>query len=197
MKRNASRVSWILGFLSVAVALASALAAAASLGLSLGVSAATAAAIASLIASVVAGAYSANIASFIKNLSGTKRVFISYARTDSNLAKSLASELREKGMEVWIDFDRIGSGDDFAKAIERGIADADYFVLIASDRPSEFALHELKFAKDRGVKILPLVSSNEVGNGLLTDLVSIPFAQSERENVEHLVKRITGESQKT
>ncbi|MEQ8307741.1 MAG: hypothetical protein RIA09_14380 [Hoeflea sp.] len=80
--------------------------------------------------------------------------------------------------------------EDFAKAIERGIADADYFVLIASDRPSDFVLQELKLAKDRGVSILPLVSSKDIGDGFLTDLASIPFAQSDRENIEHLVERI-------
>jgi hypothetical protein len=59
-------------------------------------------------------------------------VFISYASEDAAAASEIADRLRRTGLPVWLDRDRLGSGDDWARKIERNIKAASAFVPILS-----------------------------------------------------------------
>jgi TIR domain len=60
------------------------------------------------------------------------RIFISYSRRDFYFAEQLAVRLRRQGLEVWFDVHELEMGSDWAAAIDRGIAECDTFVLVAS-----------------------------------------------------------------
>lgn len=59
-------------------------------------------------------------------------VFISYASEDAEAATEIAQLLRQAELPVWFDRDSLGSGDDWARKIERNIDVAAAFVPILS-----------------------------------------------------------------
>ena len=54
--------------------------------------------------------------------------FISYVREDLPIVDRLADELRQNGIEVWIDRDRIAPGERWHDAIREAIRAGDLFI---------------------------------------------------------------------
>jgi hypothetical protein len=61
-------------------------------------------------------------------------VFISYVRDDEPLVASLCNDLREKGVIVWLDRDRIAPGTRWRSAIRSAIVNGAYFLACFSER---------------------------------------------------------------
>jgi TIR domain len=59
-------------------------------------------------------------------------VFISYSHADAAWVHTLADNLHQLGLEVWIDRWRISPGDRFVHAIEQGLLKARNGVLIVT-----------------------------------------------------------------
>jgi hypothetical protein len=59
-------------------------------------------------------------------------VFMSYARSDARLARSLTEALSEKGVKVWYDDEEIRVGDDFMRNIQDALKQSRFFLLIIS-----------------------------------------------------------------
>jgi hypothetical protein len=59
-------------------------------------------------------------------------VFVSYAREDLAAVQRLKSTLDQAGITVWFDLERLESGDDYDRKIQRNIARCAYFVPIVS-----------------------------------------------------------------
>lgn len=59
-------------------------------------------------------------------------VFISYSRSDSEIAEELYKRLSEQGKKVWFDKNNISTGGNFRNEIKDGIQNARYFVPILS-----------------------------------------------------------------
>jgi hypothetical protein len=59
-------------------------------------------------------------------------VFVSYSRSDFYFAEQLAVALRRRGLDVWLDVHELSKGSDWSAAIDRAIAQCDFFVLVAS-----------------------------------------------------------------
>jgi hypothetical protein len=59
-------------------------------------------------------------------------IFISHSSHDKEAARRLASELRQRGAEVWIDHERIKYGESIPKAIESGLAQSACIVVLIS-----------------------------------------------------------------
>ncbi|MCF0185509.1 MAG: toll/interleukin-1 receptor domain-containing protein [Bacteroidaceae bacterium] len=59
-------------------------------------------------------------------------VFISYSRSDSQIAQELYDKLTQLGLRVWFDRNDITSGGNFLSEIKEGIRSARYFVPILS-----------------------------------------------------------------
>ena len=57
-------------------------------------------------------------------------IFISYSRSDSEIAETLYKKLTVMGKRVWYDRKNISSGGDFMDEIKRGIKTAKYFIPI-------------------------------------------------------------------
>jgi HEAT repeat protein len=64
--------------------------------------------------------------------SKTPIVFISYAREDLSAAKRLNNDLKSKGVDTWVDYERILSGEKWKIAINKAIKKSSYFIAVLS-----------------------------------------------------------------
>ena len=102
------------------------------------------------------------------------RIFISYAREDSEIAFRLARHLRDWGCRVWIDRHSLWSGSVFSDEIARAINASDYFIVLLSPDSalSEWVKREIHMAlgfhgaNKRPVVIPALVSDCDIPENL-------------------------------
>src|SRR6476469_5955576 len=59
------------------------------------------------------------------------QLFISYARTDAEIALTLATDLRAAGVAIWIDLD-IAAGKRWDRAVEQALENCPRFLVILS-----------------------------------------------------------------
>lgn len=80
-------------------------------------------------------------------------VFISYAREDLAAVQKLKSALDAAGVKVWFDMERLESGDDFDRKIQKNIARCAYFIPVISNaterRLEAYFRREWSYALDR------------------------------------------------
>lgn len=80
-------------------------------------------------------------------------VFISYAREDLAAVQQLKADLEAAGVTVWFDMDRLESGDDYDRKIQRNIARCSYFIPLISAttqrRLEAYFRREWSYAMDR------------------------------------------------
>ena len=58
------------------------------------------------------------------------KLFLSHAGSDADLARKLASALRQAGLEVWLDLDDLKPGDRWMEGIESALDEADAFAVL-------------------------------------------------------------------
>ncbi|WP_026102209.1 TIR domain-containing protein [Pleurocapsa sp. PCC 7319] len=94
-------------------------------------------------------------------------VFISYSRTDGDIARKLNDQLQQLGKTTWFDQESIAVGEDFQQEIEKGIENCDNFLFIISPRSinSPYCADEVEHAfllNKRFITILcePIETSN-------------------------------------
>lgn len=95
-------------------------------------------------------------------------VFISYSRKDSAFARRLANALEQQNRDVWIDWQDIPRGENWLNEIYRGIESADAFVFVVSrsSLTSEICNDEVRYARYRGKRIMPLILEDISGTTL-------------------------------
>ncbi len=80
-------------------------------------------------------------------------VFISYAREDLAAVQQLKAGLEAAGVTTWFDMERLESGDDYDRKIQRNIARCSYFIPIVSAatqrRQEAYFRREWSYAIDR------------------------------------------------
>ena len=80
-------------------------------------------------------------------------VFISYAREDLPAVQKLKTALDAAGIRTWFDLERLESGDDYDRKIQRNIARCSYFIPIVSAntqrRVEGYFRREWSYAIDR------------------------------------------------
>ncbi len=88
-------------------------------------------------------------ASLNKPEEASLEVFISYSRTDSDLARKLNDNLQELGKTTWFDQESIATGSDFQQEIYRGIESSDNFLFIISPKSvnSPYCASEVEYAQ--------------------------------------------------
>ena len=76
-------------------------------------------------------------------------VFISYSRSDSDLARKINEQLQELGKTTWFDQESIATGTDFQQEIYRGIESSDNFLFIISPKSvnSPYCADEVEYAQ--------------------------------------------------
>lgn len=97
-----------------------------------------------------------------------KRIFISYGHDEyAGLANQLSKNLLDRGYMVWIDQERIKSGDNWSENIDKGLKwvgesrEHGYVLLLMTPysvrRPDSFCLNEMTRAIELGLKIIPIM----------------------------------------
>ena len=79
------------------------------------------------------------------------KVFISYAREDSEIAKKLYDDLSQAGVELWFDRESLAPGQDWQLEIEKAIKESTFFLALISSKSTTkrgFAQKELKRVLD-------------------------------------------------
>jgi hypothetical protein len=80
-------------------------------------------------------------------------VFISYAREDLTAVQQLKAGLEAAGVTTWFDVDRLESGDDYDRKIQRNIQRCSYFIPVVSvttqRRLEGYFRREWSYAMDR------------------------------------------------
>jgi hypothetical protein len=92
------------------------------------------------------------------------KIFISYSRKDSDIARMLDSSLTTSGVETFLDERDILVGESFPERIYEGIGSASHLAYLISENSvtSRWVQEELSIAKvrekeEKGFKILPLL----------------------------------------
>jgi len=83
------------------------------------------------------------------------RLFISYSRQNERDAQRIVGDLKDAGLRVWFDREKIKGGDAWWQSIVRGISNADYFLFCLSPDSirSKYARDELLTARQQGKTI--------------------------------------------
>lgn len=95
---------------------------------------------------------------------GTRRsvkIFINYAREDSESAKMLFTDLHSAGFEPWIDDVSLGVGEKWKRRIKLEIRQSDYFVALLSSRSVGKKGHVQDEIR-QALEILDLYPDNEI-----------------------------------
>jgi len=84
-------------------------------------------------------------------------VFVSYAREDLAAVQKLKTGLDAAGVKTWFDLERLESGDDYDRKIQRNIARCSYFIPVISAsterRVEAYFRREWSYALDRARNI--------------------------------------------
>jgi formylglycine-generating enzyme required for sulfatase activity len=87
------------------------------------------------------------------------KVFISYSREDVDFARQLADDLIRLGMDVWLDVQRIRSGENWANKIQEGLDTSETMLLIVSPESmaSSNVADEWQYYHSEGKRIIPIM----------------------------------------
>ena len=105
-------------------------------------------------------------------------VFISYAREDLPAVQRLKAGLEAAGITTWFDLERLESGDDYDRKIQRNIARCSYFIPVISAatqrrleayfrREWSYALDRTRNMADGALFLLPVTIDGTDPNGAL------------------------------
>ncbi|WP_375561106.1 TIR domain-containing protein [Bernardetia sp. OM2101] len=94
-----------------------------------------------------------------KSSSERTDVFVSYSRTDGDIARKLNESLQIAGKTTWFDQESIASGADFQTEIYEGIQNADNIVFILSPESilSPYCADEVEYAQKLGKRFITLL----------------------------------------
>jgi hypothetical protein len=123
----------------------------------------------------------------------TGRVFISHSSADKPVARQLASDLRNRGIDVWIDEQAIAIGSSIGGAIAEGIDSSDYFVLLLSGKSvqSRWVHEEAQIAFQKSMEskfvIIPIRLDGTPVPRLIKHLKYVDFRNSRNDGFEELI----------
>ena len=137
-------------------------------------------------------------------------VFISYAREDLTAVNALKAALDHAGIKVWFDLERLESGDDYDRKIQKNIGRCAYFIPIISAnterrlegyfrREWSYAIDRARNIADGAVFILPVcVDDTNEGNAQVPDkfraahFTTLPGGEATPAFVERLRQLLSG-----
>ena len=103
------------------------------------------------------------------------RVFISYGQEDNQWARQLASALTERSVDVWFDTMEINAGQEWQRALTRGLRDSDVYVLVIGRHTlsNPNVMFELGVASATERPVIPIILSSGSSPDLFTKLAHI------------------------
>jgi hypothetical protein len=107
-----------------------------------------------------------------------RRIFISHASDQSELARRLVDELRNTGWEPWLDEQELRVGESWQEATRKGIDESDAFLLLISGNQSasmRFELSEVlkRIWRDPEAVVVPVLVGDAEPPGYLRDHVAV------------------------
>ena len=112
-------------------------------------------------------------------------VFISYSRRDEAVMRRIATFLRDQGINVWVDNEKLVPGTPIWEVeIEKAIVNAGAVVVLLSpdSKNSPWVRREIGFAEDNEIRILPILVTGNERNAIpirLTNHQRIDIRQNE------------------
>ncbi len=171
-----SLVLSVIALIALALQVASLLGASSELLLSL----------ASITIAAMAGVLGNQIASAIKKLDRSQRVFLSYSSDTKEYARLITERLRQYGVKVWVDEEQLKPGAMWKDEIEQAINNSDKIIIIFG-KPTNSLSYELKLAKEKSLRVIPVVVENAELPQDVKDITYIDF----RSNTEEGLRRLT------
>jgi hypothetical protein len=123
--------------------------------------------------------------------------FISHSSKDKPFVRRLAADLVEKGVKVWLDEQRILVGDSIPEKIAQGLAESDFFLLVASHNSvgspwvkkelSNALVHEIERRK---VTVMPIRLDDSALPDSINDKNYADFRGSYEEEIKRLLESI-------
>jgi hypothetical protein len=94
-----------------------------------------------------------------ESTSPAESFFLSYSRSDERFALRLATDLRARGVAMWIDQLDIRPSEHWDRAVERAVSSCRGLVVVLSPRSaqSDNVADEISFAIDSGKSVLPVM----------------------------------------
>lgn len=95
-------------------------------------------------------------------MNSNKYVFVSYSQKDRAFVEKLIHDLRSSGINTWHDA-QISAGENWQKAIEKGVGQASVLLYISSRNSIQSAWmeHELRAFHEKGGMVIPAVIDDE------------------------------------
>lgn len=127
-----------------------------------------------------------------------RKIFISHAHQDAELAQRLAADLRANGWQTWIAPDSIQPGEQWAKAISRGLDESAIFVLLLTPDAvrSSWVEHETNIAiileRAGELALYPLDVKPCLPPALWRGYQFISFKNEYQTDVTHLLNLLSG-----
>src|SRR5687768_5942319 len=122
-------------------------------------------------------------------------VFVSYSRKNSDLMIKITSELRAKGVNIWVDRTGLRPGDsDWQENIQNAIERSACMVVLLSPEAklSKWIKKEFQYAELLGRRIYPLLISGNESNAIPIGLVGVQFIDF-RENYDQKIDELVSD----
>src|SRR5688572_1745413 len=86
-------------------------------------------------------------------------LFVSYKREENQFALKLAASLKNRGIGVWVDLLDIKPSDDWDDSIDKALKSSIGLIAVLTNEYllSEYCRDELKFARNKGLTIFPIL----------------------------------------
>lgn len=144
--------------------------------------------LASTAAAFIVGMLSSTIARGARRISGKRQVFLSYDKSVTPEALSIARSLSDAGLRVWTGNEMLKPGDHILEAIKKAIEESDRFVVVLADSPSPWQGEELAFAMARHLKIIPVLVRGARVPTSLSDIRAINLQEKPEAGLRELLQ---------
>ncbi len=124
-------------------------------------------------------------------------IFISYSRTDTKNQQRLVAALRERGLTVWVDNEKLNPGNPaWDHEIEKAILACSAIVVILSpeSKRSEWVRREVSFAEQHNKRIFPVLVRGDESSTLTLRMINhqfIDMRQNEKAGIEILYNSLS------
>ncbi|KUM78119.1 hypothetical protein AQI70_11535 [Streptomyces curacoi] len=90
----------------------------------------------------------------------TGKVFLSYSRRDTELARRITRSLEGRLQDIWVDWEAIEPSEQWRRAIREGIRRSDALIVLLSENSlrSAYCRDECEYAIELGKRVLPVLA---------------------------------------
>jgi hypothetical protein len=125
-------------------------------------------------------------------MADSAKAFVSYSRADTDFVLRLCQDLRAAGAPIWLDQLDIHPGEDWDKAIERGLFECGRMLAVLSPKSvsSQNVLDEIGYALSKKKPIIPVLHQDCEVPYRLNRIQYVDFRTAYDEPLKHLLSAI-------